>query len=116
MFAYAPSVKINRKVTKWLPLCLHISVDALALRAYNAVVKAIKINDYRGTSLYRYGKWTVTVTRKTVSERAGCGYRNTTTVTGWRAHALNKLDPLSSPSLEGYGGIRNATKKLSTLI
>ena len=37
MFKYAPSVKINRKVTEWLLLCLYINVYALDLRAYNAV-------------------------------------------------------------------------------
>ena len=95
---------------------MHISVAILDLRAYSGDVKAIKINDYRGTSIYRYGKWTVTISRKTVSERAGCGYRNTTTVTDWRACAIDKQDPLNSPSLEGYGGIRDAVKKLTPLI
>lgn len=37
MFLYAPSVKIKKKVTKWLLLCLYINVDALDLSAYSVV-------------------------------------------------------------------------------
>ena len=84
------------------------------MRAYNGGVKAIKISTYKGRTLYRVGKYSVKVTRQTVSQRAGCGLRHHSSVVDW--YAIDMENPVENPSYGGYGGIRDAVKKLSTLI
>jgi len=69
--------------------------------------KAEKIGDFRGVKTYRFGRWTVTVTRTTHSIRASCGLRNKQTLTTWRAVAHARR------TVSGYGGIRDAVAALS---
>jgi len=76
-------------------------------------MKPIKVSSYKGNTLYRIGKWSVKVTTKTVSERAGCGFRKTSTVSDW--YAMDREDPINGQSFEGSGGMRNALKKLSSI-
>lgn len=76
-----------------------------------APLKAEKIDDYRGTKTYRYGRYLVTVTRTTHSTRAGCGLRNRQTLTGW--HAIDRTTHNHADSRSGYGGIRDAAAALT---
>lgn len=73
-------------------------------------MKPEKVSSYKGRTLYRVGGYSVSVTRKTISTRAGCGLRNHTSVSDW--HAINIADPMGKPSFGGYGGIRDAVAKL----
>jgi hypothetical protein len=75
--------------------------------------KATKISSYKGTTTYTTDAYSIRVTRKTISERAGCGLRNYTNVCTW--YAIDRNDPINSPSFSGYGGIRDALAKLEKL-
>ena len=76
-------------------------------------MKVTKINSYKGTTVYLTDAYNIRVTRKTISERAGCGLRKNTSVCDW--YAIDRADPINNPSFSGYGGIRDAVKKLSAL-
>lgn len=76
-----------------------------------APLKAEKIDDYRGTKTYRFGRYLVTVTRTTHSTRAGCGLRNRQTLTRW--HAIDRTTHNHADSRSGYGGIRDAAAALT---
>jgi len=76
-------------------------------------MKPEKVSSYKGRTLYRVCGYSVSVTRKTISIRAGCGLRNHTSVSDWQA--INIADPLGKPSFSGYGGIRDAVARLLKL-
>jgi hypothetical protein len=76
-------------------------------------MKATKISSYKGTTVYLTESYNIRVTRKTISERAGCGLRKNTSVCGW--YAIDRNDPAGRPSHSGYGGIRDAMARLSKL-
>jgi hypothetical protein len=77
------------------------------------IAKATKISSHRGTTVYLTDDYNIRVTRKTISERAGCGLRKNTSVCGW--YAIDRNDPAGRPSHSGYGGIRDAMARLSKL-
>jgi len=89
---------------------IDFSIDALL--ANRAPLKQVKTSSARGRTLYRVGKWSVSVTRKTISERRGCGLRKTTSVSDW--YAINMENPLGN-SHSGYGGIKDAVLKLNKI-
>jgi hypothetical protein len=72
---------------------------------------AIKISEYGSTKLYRFGKWSVRVSRTTISEKAGCGLRYNTSITSWSA--IDNENPTPEFNKSGHGGIRDAVKKLA---
>ena len=76
-------------------------------------MKANKISSYKGTTVYLTDTYNIRVTRKTISERAGCGLRKNTSVCDW--YAIDRADPVGGKSFSGYGGIRDAVAKLSKL-
>jgi len=76
-------------------------------------MKATKISSFKGTTVYLTERHSVRVTRKTISERAGCGLRKQTSVCDW--YAIDRADPVGGQSFSGYGGIRDAVAKLSKL-
>lgn len=76
-------------------------------------MKATKISSYKGTTVYLTDAYNIRVTRKTISERAGCGFRKNTSVCDWCA--IDRADPVGGKSFSGYGGIRDAVAKLSKL-
>ena len=80
------------------------------LLANRAPLKQIKISSARGRTLYNVGKWSVSVTRKTITTKRGCGLRNNTSVCDW--YAIDRQDPVAGKSFSGYGGIRDAVAKL----
>jgi hypothetical protein len=77
------------------------------------IVNATKISSHRGTTVYLTDDYNIRVTRKTISERAGCGLRKNTSVCSW--YAIDRADPVGGKSFSGYGGIRDAVAKLSKL-
>ena len=76
-------------------------------------MKATKISSRKGTTVYLTDRHNIRVTRKTISERAGCGLRKNTSVRDW--YAIDRADPVGGKSFSGYGGIRDAVAKLSKL-
>jgi hypothetical protein len=76
-------------------------------------MKATKISSHKGTTVYLTDAHNIRVTRKTISERAGCGLRKNTIVCDW--YAIDRADPVGGKSFSGYGGIRDAVAKLSKL-
>lgn len=76
-------------------------------------IKSTKISSHKGRTLYRVGPYSVSVTRKTISERVGCGLRKNTSVCDW--YAIDRADPVGGKSFSGYGGIRDAVAKLNKL-
>lgn len=76
-------------------------------------MKPTKISNYKGTTVYVTEAYNIRVTRKTISERAGCGLRKNTSVCDW--HAIDRANPVQGKSFSGYGGIRDAIAKLSKL-
>lgn len=76
-------------------------------------MKATKISSYKGTTVYLTDAYNIRVTRKTISERAGCGIRKNRSVCDW--YAIDRADPVGGKSFSGYGGIRDAVAKLSNL-
>lgn len=76
-------------------------------------MKATKISSYKGITVYLTDSYNIRVTRKTISERAGCGLRKKTSVCDW--YAIDRADPVGGKSFSGYGGIRDAMAKLSKL-
>jgi hypothetical protein len=75
-------------------------------------MKPEKLSSARGVTLYRIGKWSVSITRKTISEKRGCGLRSYYGVSGW--YAINMENPLAE-SHSGYGGMRDAVLALKKL-
>ncbi len=76
-------------------------------------MKATKISSFKGTTVYLTDAYNIRVTRKTISERVGCGLRRNTSVCSW--YAIDRADPVGGQSFSGYGGIRDAVAKLSKL-
>lgn len=76
-------------------------------------MKATKISSYKGVSTYVTDSHSIRVERKTISERAGCGLRNYTSVASW--YAVNRANPETERAISGYGGIRDAVAALSKL-
>jgi hypothetical protein len=75
--------------------------------------KPTKISSHKGTTVYLTNSYNIRVTRKTISERAGCGLRKNTSVCDW--YAIDRADPVGGKSFSGYGGIRDAVAKLCKL-
>ncbi len=76
-------------------------------------MKATKISSYKGTTVYLTDSYNIRVTRKTISERAGCGLRKTTSVCDW--YAIDRADPVGGKSFSGYGGMRDAVSAIKNL-
>ena len=74
--------------------------------------KPNKINSFKGTTTYTMGDFNIRVTRKTISERVGCGRRSNISVSSW--YAVDKSQ-IEKPGISGYGGIRDAAAKLNQL-
>ena len=90
-----------------------VLVVAEANQSAPTTMKATKISSFKGTAVYITDSYNIQVTRKTISERAGCGLRKYTSVCDW--YAIDRADPIGGKSYSGYGGIRDAVAKLSKL-
>lgn len=91
---------------------IDFSIESL-LALKRPQVKPIKISSCGSTTVYLTDAYNIRVTRKTISERAGCGLRNYTSVSDW--YAIDRADPVGGKSFSGYGGIRDAVAKISKL-